>query len=324
MHAPASFEQYQQLLRQPVLREEYNATAEPPYLLVTVDGTHRDTAEVTMLPTCPVVAIGEPAEALLPLFDVVVPDLDALAPLLPRLKAQPLACSALVQLLRHNARSNVIDGLMAESLAYSTLQHSRGFQHWLRTSKRPASRRETDPVLLLDRQGSHLDLALNRPAAHNAYNMALKDALCAALQLALTDTSISTVGLRGIGPSFCAGGDLSEFGDATDAALAHASRTTRSAGALLAELACATEAYLHGACIGAGIEIPAFADRVCAHPDTFFQLPEINMGLVPGAGGTVSITKRIGRHRTAWLAISNERLEVERALAWNLIDEINA
>jgi len=167
-----------------------------------------------------------------------------------------------------------------------------------------------------------LTLILNRPHAHNAYNTELKDALCAALQVAHADASIGEVLLRGNGPSFSAGGDLSEFGSVTDAGAAHLSRTTRSAGALLAGLPCVTSAKLHGACIGAGIELPAFTKHISAHPDSFFQLPEVAMGLIPGAGGTVSVLKRSGRQRTAWLAITNERLDAQTALAWGLVDEL--
>ncbi|MEQ8692270.1 MAG: enoyl-CoA hydratase-related protein, partial [Pseudomonadales bacterium] len=68
---------------------------------------------------------------------------------------------------------------------------------------------------------------------------------------------------------------------------------------------------------------PAFADHVSARDDSYFQLPEIAMGLVPGAGGTVSISARIGRQRTNWLAISNQRLDAPTALAWELIDAID-
>jgi enoyl-CoA hydratase/carnithine racemase len=161
---------------------------------------------------------------------------------------------------------------------------------------------------------------LNRPDVHNAYNTELKDLLCEALQLAHSDHSIEQVSLRGRGASFGAGGDLSEFGSVEDAALAHLSRTTRSAGALLATLPCASDARVHGACIGAGIELPAFAQRISAHPDTFFQLPEVAMGLIPGAGGTVSILHRIGRQRTTFMALSNRRIDVSTALSWGLVD----
>ena len=79
---------------------------------------------------------------------------------------------------------------------------------------------------------------------------------------------------------------------------------------------------MHGACIGAGIELPAFAGRLTASSDAFFQLPEVAMGLIPGAGGCVSISRRIGRQRTAYMAILGERFPAERALAWGLIDAI--
>jgi enoyl-CoA hydratase/carnithine racemase len=81
-------------------------------------------------------------------------------------------------------------------------------------------------------------------------------------------------------------------------------------------------ADLHGACIGAGIELPAFAGRLSARPDTLIRLPEIVMGLIPGAGGTVSITRRVGRWRTAYLALSGLPIDAPTALDWGLVDEI--
>ena len=73
-------------------------------------------------------------------------------------------------------------------------------------------------------------------------------------------------------------------------------------------------ARLHGACIGAGIEMTAFAKRVVARDDAFFALPEVGFGLVPGAGGTVSIPRRIGTHRTALLGLSGQRIDAALAL----------
>ncbi len=76
--------------------------------------------------------------------------------------------------------------------------------------------------------------------------------------------------------------------------------------------------------MGAGIELAAFARQVAAREDAFFQLPEVAMGLVPGAGGTVSIPQRIGRQRTAYLALSGLRVDADIAHRWGLIDEIRA
>jgi enoyl-CoA hydratase/carnithine racemase len=163
-------------------------------------------------------------------------------------------------------------------------------------------------------------ITLNRPARHNAYAAAVRDALVDALEVGVLDPSLR-VRLRGAGKSFCSGGDLAEFGTTPDVATAHVIRTTRSAGRLLAALGQRLTIEVHGACIGAGTELSAFGHRVIAHRDSFFQLPEVAMGLVPGAGGTVSVTKRIGRHRTAWLALTGERIDVDAALAWGLVDE---
>lgn len=72
------------------------------------------------------------------------------------------------------------------------------------------------------------------------------------------------------------------------------------------------------------MELAAFAGRVTAAPDARFCLPEVSMGLVPGAGGTVSVPRRIGRRRAALLALTGQTLDAPTALDWGLIDEIRA
>jgi enoyl-CoA hydratase/carnithine racemase len=74
--------------------------------------------------------------------------------------------------------------------------------------------------------------------------------------------------------------------------------------------------------MGAGIELPAFADTVIAAEDTVIALPEVELGLIPGAGGTVSVTRRIGRHRTALLALSGMHLDPATAHALGLVDRL--
>ncbi|HEX3334643.1 MAG TPA: enoyl-CoA hydratase/isomerase family protein, partial [Acidimicrobiales bacterium] len=80
--------------------------------------------------------------------------------------------------------------------------------------------------------------------------------------------------------------------------------------------------YLHGACMGSGIELAAFTDWVIAAEDTQIALPEIGLGLIPGAGGTISLPRRIGRLRTAWLAFSGCAIDAPTAQSWGLVDEI--
>nr|MDJ0864797.1 enoyl-CoA hydratase/isomerase family protein [Myxococcota bacterium] len=180
-----------------------------------------------------------------------------------------------------------------------------------------------EPAVLALREGDRLRLTLNRPGRRNAYSAAMRDALVEGLALAVADTSIARVVLSGAGAAFCAGGDLGEFGTLPDPATAHAVRSTRSAARLLARCAGRVRAELHGACIGAGIELPAFAGRVAAREDSVFALPELSMGLVPGAGGTVSLPRRIGRQRVAWLALTGRRIGAQTALDWGLVDELS-
>ena len=124
--------------------------------------------------------------------------------------------------------------------------------------------------------------------------------------------------------AFCSGGDLDEFGTATDVTVAHLIRLERSVAARIARCRDRVSVHLHGACVGAGVELPAFAGAVSAEPDTMMSLPELRMGLVPGAGGTVGITRRIGRWRTAYLALRGEPLDAATACDWGLVDQVTS
>lgn len=246
-----------------------------------------------------------------------------LARLVDAIEGAPRAATVLAGLLPLTAAVSTRDGLVAESLAYSTLLAGPEFAAW-RASRpvRPVPEPTRDPVAVV-REGDVLWVTLDRPERRNAFGHALRDGLVDALRLAAADPGITAVELRGAGPAFSAGGDLDEFGTAADPASAHVVRLARSAGWWVHTSADRVRAYLHGACVGAGIEVPAFADTVVAHPDAWFMLPELSLGLVPGAGGTVGVTARIGPWRTAWLALTGHRLDAEAALAWGLVDRID-
>jgi enoyl-CoA hydratase/carnithine racemase len=224
--------------------------------------------------------------------------------------------------LRGAEGRSVEAGLIAESLAYATLQSGPEHRAWL-ASRTPRARRDmASSPLRVDRRSAELHLTLARPERRNAWSAALRDALVEALALAAHDASIERIVLDGEGPGFCSGGDLDEFGTTPDPATAHAIRVQRSPARWLARLAPRIEVRVHGACIGAGIELAAFAHRVVARGDSTFQLPELAMGLIPGAGGTVSLPRRIGRQRTAWLAFTGAQIDAETALAWRLVDAL--
>jgi enoyl-CoA hydratase/carnithine racemase len=235
----------------------------------------------------------------------------------------PLAAATLVQILRLGRTLDVHERLVAESLAYSTLQAGPEFAAWL-AARGGAPRRDTGerPPVRSRREGARLRLTLDRPHKRNAFSSEMRDALAEGLTLALADLSIEEVVLDGEGPSFCSGGDLDEFGSFPDPATAHAVRSARSPARLLSLCAERARAEVHGACVGAGCELPAFCRSVRAREDAYFQLPEVGMGLVPGAGGTASLPSRIGRQRTAWLALSGSRIDAATALRWGLVDEI--
>lgn len=253
--------------------------------------------------------------------------------------ASPQASVSLVQLLRASETLNVRDALMAESWVYSMLQGGHVFQNWLRTQKpqqktaqqkepaspptnQPAVLTDDNPAVLADESNDSLFLTLNRPERRNAFSAEMRDCLVEALRAANPAPPAGGIILNGAGEAFCSGGDLNEFGTTPDSATAHIVRSLRSAAWEMHLLRDHIRVNLHGACVGAGIELPAFTNNITSTPDAFFWLPEVRLGLVPGAGGTVSLPRRIGRHRTTWLALTNRRLDPSTAHDWGLIDKI--
>jgi enoyl-CoA hydratase/carnithine racemase len=234
----------------------------------------------------------------------------------------PRAAIVCGQLVRQTAALATGEGLAAEATAYSLLLGGPEFRRWL-DERGPARPRmpSAEPVIVR-RDGARLSITLNVPQRRNAFSAAVREALLEAVLLAEEDASIESVELRGAGPAFCSGGDLDEFGTATDFVAACLVRLARAPWRVIDRIAPKVTVRAHGACVGAGTEIAAFAGRVVAAPDAFFALPEVRMGLVPGAGGSVSVVRRIGRHRAAWLMLTGERLPAETALRWGLVDEI--
>ena len=272
---------------------------------------------------CPVLVVAAPGQSRLLSCDVAVTAISDLSAVIATITEAPITSMIFVQLLRLVEQLPLEQALVAESLAYATLQVGGEFRHWLasRGSISPACSGSGSP-LQMTRMGEHLSLSLNRPENRNAVNIEMRDALVEAFEMACIDDSITRVTLDGIGQCFSVGGDFREFGQTTDAAVAHWVRSIRMPGYFLARCAEKVTAHVHGACIGSGIEIPAFSCHLTAARKTFFQLPEIRMGLIPGAGGCVSISRRIGRQKMAYMALSARRINADVALSWGLIDAI--
>lgn len=259
---------------------------------------------------------------------VTVPSVDAaVSELVERLERWPLAAAICDDVFRAvDPVAPTLVGVVTESLAYSTLQSGPEFARWL-AERGPARMPDIADPVLAERDGNTLHIRFNRPSRHNAFSTDARGALLEALAVADVDPSVDEVVLSGNGPSFCSGGDLAEFGTFADPASAHLARTRHSPALALdkltARLGPACRAEVHGQVLGSGLEMAAFCGHVTAAPDSVFGLPELSLGLIPGAGGTVSITRRISRWRTAYLVLSGQTIDVGTALAWGLVDAVS-
>jgi len=256
-------------------------------------------------------------------FDV---DSDDPEPLVSAVLAHPAAAVVAAQVLRVNERLSVADGLVVESLAYATLQSGPEHQAWLARRGRKVRSDLHRPRLALsdpdhDANGP-LELVLDRPRLHNLMDSAMRDQLAEALRTVAATDPPRPLLWRANGPSFCAGGDPAEFGSVADPAAAHMIRSSAGPAALLASISDRVSVVIEGPAVGAGIELAAFCAHVTAGPGARFALPELAMGLIPGAGGTVSIPLRIGRQRTLqWLLLGSE-IDPPTAQAWGLVDRL--
>jgi enoyl-CoA hydratase/carnithine racemase len=283
-----------------------------------------------------VVAVGSPSDdATFTLTEddcddrraITVPSVsNALAELTERCEYWPQAAAVCDDVLRSiDPAGPTRAGIITESLAYSTLQSGPEFGRWM-AERGPATVPDIPDPVQAARDGDCLHVRFNRPQRHNAFSTDMRAALLEALEVARLDPSITAVVLTGNGPSFCSGGDLAEFGTFADPASAHLARTRHSPALVLDELTARLgrncRAEVHGQVLGSGLEMAAYCGWVQSHPAAVLGLPELGLGLIPGAGGTVSITRRIGRWRTAYLVLSGRTIDRATALRWGLIDQV--
>jgi enoyl-CoA hydratase/carnithine racemase len=274
----------------------------------------------TWLRTAPAatMGVGDAPRAFRDALDLWVTDPDTADRLGRGFSRAPLA-GVTVALLVRNGANGVWPGLVAESTAYSMLQGSPEFAAW-RAARRPTSSDDRTPRVQVEVEGGHTVVTFTRPGRHNAIDARFRDELDDVLAAAAAGRGAVIV--RGAGASFCSGGDLDEFGSLPDPATAHVVRLSRSLAWRFHELGRRLVVGLHGACLGAGIELPAFAAHVVAADDARIGLPELGMGLLPGAGGTVSIPRRAGRHALLELVWDGEPIDAYRARRWGLVDEV--
>jgi enoyl-CoA hydratase len=177
--------------------------------------------------------------------------------------------------------------------------------------------------LLVDDPAPHLRrLTLNRPDARNALSTALLGAIADALDAAAVDDAIRAVVLTGGPKVFAAGADIKELATRDvpaallDARVGHWSRIRRFPKPLIAAVS--------GFALGGGCELAMHADIVVAGTDAKFGQPEINLGILPGAGGTQRLARLAGQQIAMKLVLSGEFLDAAEAKACGLIAEVAA
>ena len=270
------------------------------------------------LATLPVVAVALGAGGKS--WDLAVDDP---GPALAGLRANPQAAVVAAQTLRLSPRLSPSEALLAESLAYATLQAGAEHARWL-SGRGRRTRKDLDQTRIeVNDDGCSVTVTLNRRRLLNLFDAAMRDQLVDVLKALVAGSDNRPVVITGAGGNFCAGGDPAEFGTVEDPATAHLIRSRANAAPWMAALADRTTALIDGACVGAGIELAAFCATVTATERARFGLPEVSMGLICGAGGTVSIPARIGRQRTLTWLLTNAEVTATTALEWGLVDRLD-
>ena len=152
----------------------------------------------------------------------------------------------------------------------------------------------------------------------NALSQAVRAGLADALAAAAADPAVKVVVLRGGGRGWSAGADIREFGKGFEAP------TLPEVCARLAATAKPVIALLHGMALGGGLELALCARLRIAAPGTELGLPEVSLGLLPGAGGTQRLPRLIGAKAALGLMLSGLPVTAERAEAMGLVDAVIA
>jgi 2-(1,2-epoxy-1,2-dihydrophenyl)acetyl-CoA isomerase len=172
----------------------------------------------------------------------------------------------------------------------------------------------------VSRAGAVQTITLNRPDKMNAFNRALHAALREALKEA-RDPEVRAVVVTGAGRGFCAGQDLTEFGETGD--VGAALRETYHPNMLaIRALEKPVIAAVNGACAGAGLSLACACDVRIAADNASFVPGFIGIGLIPDAGGSYFVHRLLGPARAFEWMTSGRKLSAAEALEWGLVSEV--
>ncbi|MCT4711793.1 2,3-dehydroadipyl-CoA hydratase [Enterobacteriaceae bacterium H11S18] len=174
--------------------------------------------------------------------------------------------------------------------------------------------------LLSRRNDRVLTLTLNRPQARNALNNALLEQLADALEAAQSDDSIGAVVMTGSERCFAAGADLKEMASRDMPATLNDPRP--QLWARIERFPKPLLTAVNGYALGAGCELAMLSDIVLAGDNARFGLPEITLGIMPGAGGTQRLIRSVGKALAYRMVLTGEAITADQALQAGLAAEV--
>jgi enoyl-CoA hydratase len=162
---------------------------------------------------------------------------------------------------------------------------------------------------------------LDRPEALNALSEELMDELVAALETLDDEPDIRCIVLTGNDKAFAAGADIKQsFVDATPASMLEQDLTTR--WERVSRIRKPIIAAVSGYCLGGGCELAMTCDIIVASETAQFGQPEVNLGIIPGAGGTQRLTRAVGKYRAMDIILTGRRVKADEAKAIGLAAQV--
>jgi enoyl-CoA hydratase len=163
-------------------------------------------------------------------------------------------------------------------------------------------------------------IQLNRPEALNALNDHLLGELADALKHFLQDQEVLCIIITGDEKSFCAGADLKEM--VAREPMDMVDRFTSSIFGLLRHCPKPIIAAVNGYCFAGGCELALACDMIVASETAKFGQPEINVGIMPGAGGTQRWTRLVGKARAMEMMLTGAPIDARKALEWGVVNRV--
>ena len=163
-------------------------------------------------------------------------------------------------------------------------------------------------------------IRLNRPEAMNALNGAVMEELAQALEAFDADAAIGAMVLTGDDRAFAAGADIKEMAEASSVEMLLSDRIGR--WDRLRRIHKPIIAAVSGWCLGGGNELAMACDMIVASETAKFGQPEINLGVIPGAGGTQRLTRAVGKAVAMEVVLNNRTLTAQEALTLGLVNRV--